>query len=63
MSIKGRIERAEAALNVSGEPVVHKVVLFGNGPLPPERTDGNSIVRYVWHGDAERAEKPEEGSH
>lgn len=55
MSIKRRIEKAEAALNVGGDLVGHRVVLFGDGPLPPERRDGNIIVRYVRHRDAEKA--------
>ena len=57
MRIERRIEKAEAALNLSGEPVVHQIVLFGDGPLPPERRDGNTIVQYVRFEDMEKARR------
>ncbi len=51
MSIEKRIIKAEEQLNVGKEPTVCQVVMFGGGPLPPERRDGNRITRFVSYED------------
>ena len=51
MNIERRIKKAEQRLCVEQEPVIHQIVIFGDGPLPPEERRGNAIVRYVHYSD------------
>jgi hypothetical protein len=51
MNIERRIEKAEQRLCVDQEPVVHLIVNFGNGSLPPGEKRGNVIVRHVHYSD------------
>jgi hypothetical protein len=46
-SIERRIERAEQALSVGQEPIIHRIIYFGGGPLPPEEQRGNVTIRHV----------------
>ena len=46
-SIERRIERAEETLGMGQEPVVVNIVWFGGEPVPPERRDGNFIIRHI----------------
>ena len=46
-SIERRIERAEETLGMGQEPVVVNIGWFGGEPIPPERRDGNFVVRHV----------------
>jgi len=46
-SIERRIEQAEQALGMGQEPVVVNIVWFGGKPVPPERRDGNFVVRHI----------------
>lgn len=45
--IETRIEKAEKALNVDGEPRVVSIALFVEGPLPPDERRGDYIIHYV----------------
>lgn len=47
MSIEHRIRKAEEKLNMTDEPIVCEIVMFGGGPLPPERREGNRITRFI----------------
>jgi len=48
MTIEKRIQKAEERLGMDeGEPVVVEIVMFGDGPLPPDRRQGNIIMQHV----------------
>jgi hypothetical protein len=47
VSIEQRIEKAERKLGMDEQPTVVNVVMFSDGPLPPEERRGNLIVRHV----------------
>lgn len=47
MSIQRRVQRAEKALQLTDEPVVVQIVMFGDGPWPEEERQGNTIIRHV----------------
>ena len=47
MSIESRIRRAETEMGMRQEPVIVEIVNFGDGPMPPERREGNYIVRTI----------------
>lgn len=49
--IEARITKAEEQLNVSKEPTVCQIVMFGGGPLPPDEVAGNIIVKHVAYED------------
>jgi len=51
MNIERRIKKAEQRLGVDQEPVLHQIINFGDGPLPPEEKRGNVIVRHVHYSD------------
>ena len=52
-NITKRIERVEERLSMDRgrEPIVHEIVCFGNGPLPPDERRAGAIVQYVRYTD------------
>ena len=46
-NLNRRLKRAEKKLNVEKEQQVVQIVQFSDGPLPPEQTCGNLIIRHV----------------
>ena len=46
-SIERRIEKAEETLSMNREPVIHRIVHFGQGPLPADERRDNGVVRHV----------------
>lgn len=46
-SIESRIKRIEDKLDLNKEQQVINIVFFGDGDLPPDRTEGNITVHYV----------------
>ena len=46
-----RLKKVEKALNVDKEQRVAEVVLFCDGPLPPDQTYGNLTIRHVRYDD------------
>jgi len=51
MNIERRIKKAEQKLGVDREPVLHQIINFGDGPLPPDEKRGNIIVRHVHYSE------------
>jgi ABC-type metal ion transport system substrate-binding protein len=49
--IERRIRRIEDALNVGKEPIVVSIVHYGDGELPPERTENGITVKFVRYTD------------
>jgi len=45
-NLERRIERAEQALSMDVEPIIHEIVHFG-GDLPPDEQRGNVTMRHV----------------
>ena len=45
--ISRRVEKVEKKLNLSEEPKTTTIVLFGEGELPPDRTEGNRTIHFV----------------
>ena len=52
--ISRRIKNAEEKLNLSEKPVTIKIVMFGKGPPPPDRTVGNMTIHHVMYEGMER---------
>jgi len=61
-SIERRIEQAEQALSVGQEPIIHRIIYFGGGPLPPEEQRGNVTIRQVAY-ESIRQQQEEEAGH
>jgi hypothetical protein len=51
MGIEQRIRKAEEKLSMSKEPAVCQIVMFGGGPLPPDKVHGNIIIKHVAYED------------
>ena len=49
--VEARVKRVEERLNVCKEPIVALIVMFGGGPLPPDKVDGNIVVKHVAYED------------
>ena len=49
--ISRRIKNVEKKLNLSKkEPVTIKIVMFGDGPLPPDQTESNRTISFIKYG-------------
>lgn len=46
-NLNRRLKKVEKALNVDKEQHVAEMVMFNDGPLPPDEIQGNTIIRYV----------------
>ena len=46
-----RLKKVEDKLKVDKEQQVAEIVMFSDGPLPPDRTCGNLIIRHVRYTD------------
>ncbi len=49
--VEARVRKAEEKLNVGKEPTVCEIVMYGGGPLPPDKVDGNIIIKHVAYED------------
>jgi len=46
-NIESRIKRIEDKLSINKEPIIVGVIFFGDGDLPPEKTENNIITRHI----------------
>ena len=42
-----RLKRVEKTLNLDKEQRVAEIILFSDGPLPPDEIQGNRTIRHV----------------
>ena len=54
MDFRRRLKRIEDRLNVGKEPVIIRLVYFGDGQLPPERTERGIIYKPVHYKDTQK---------
>ena len=58
-NLNRRLKKVEKALNVDKEQRVAEIVLFCDGPLPPDKIQGNRTIRYVRYSDICREKEQE----
>jgi hypothetical protein len=46
-----RLKKVEKTLNIDNEQRVAEIVMFNDGPLPPDQTYGNLTIRHVRYSD------------
>ena len=46
-----RLKRVEKTLNLDKEQRVAEIILFSDGPLPPDEIRGNQTIRHVRYSD------------
>jgi hypothetical protein len=46
-NLNRRLKKVEKTLNLDKEQRVAEIILFSDGPLPPDEIQGNRTIRYV----------------
>jgi len=54
-TIKHRIEQVEKSIGIDQQPIIHEIVFFGGGPLPPDEKPGNITIKHA-HYESMQAE-------
>lgn len=56
-NLNRKLKKIESKLNVDKEQRVAEIVMFNDGPLPPDQTYGNLTIRHVRFDDIYNKEK------